>query len=171
MITRLPAFLILVAGIPLAGCASSSADYPSLAIRDAERASGSLDAPSVDTPAPVPAPLAASVVEQIARLEAEARSAHGAFLDASPAARQSAQRAGGAAITSNAWADAQVSLGNLDSIRSRTAIALGDLDLLFVDATLGFEQREAIGVARAKVVELVREEDRILSELRGMIAR
>ena len=50
------------------------------------------------------------------------------------------------------------------------AIALGSLDLLYVDATLSFEERDEVGAARAEVLAMIDEEDRILADLRGQLA-
>lgn len=160
----LPAFLI-------AGCASSGKTYPSLAIRDAERVSGAFsgsEAPSANITA---APLSDSVAAQLPQLEAGARQAHRTFESAVPSARNLVARGRGSATASDNWARAQIALGDLDSLRSQTAVFLGDLDLLYVDATLAFEQREAVGKVRDIVISLVTEEDAELARLRAGLRR
>ncbi|MXO57431.1 hypothetical protein [Pontixanthobacter gangjinensis] len=150
----------------LGGCASSGKTYPSLAIRDAEQVSGSLSGVAEDSEDIAPAPLSDNIAVQLPELESGARKAHLAFTNAVPAARSAVARGSGAATASDNWARAQVALGDLDSLRSQTAVFLGDLDLLYVDATLAFEQREAIGQVRNIVIGLVAEEDAELSKLR-----
>lgn len=157
---------ILISCLLLAGCASSSKTYPSLAIRDAERVSGTFTVanPAVRTEA---APLSEDVAKRLKQIEARARSNHQAFVAATPGARRAVELGADAAAASNSWGDAQVALSDLDSLRSVTAVALGDLDLLFVDTTLAFEQRDSVAAARDAVIELIRAEDMTLRELRG----
>ncbi len=155
----------------LAACASAGGDYPSLAIRDAERVAGTFEVAASETETVAPAPVAANTLERLAQLREEAGSAHRTFMAAVPGARSAVSAARGAEVTENRWAAAQVALADLDSARSQAAIALGDLDLLYADATLAFTDREQISAARSDVVALVSEEDRILAELRGGIAQ
>lgn len=159
----------LLLAAPLAACAAGSGNYPSLAIRDAERVEGSFEsAAPVDTPPP-PAPPSADLLGRLSQLQAEATSAHQAFLEAAPGARQAVAAARGAAVESNAYADAQIALADLDSHRSRAAVALGDLDLLFAEAALAFELRAPIAEVRSEVAALIAQEDAVLAELRGSI--
>ena len=159
--------LILLGCTALTGCASSGKTYPSLAIRDAERVSGTFAAPD-----PIePAPLRAEIAGQLGQIRATALDSHRTFMAATPRARRSVASGANAPITSNAWAAAQVAMADLDSLRSVTAVALADLDLLFVDATLAFEQRQAVTAARDEVIGYVREEDAILAELRNRIGQ
>lgn len=159
----------LALAAPLAACAAGSADYPSLAIRDAERVEGTFEpAPAPEAPAP-PVQPSADLLERLAQLRAEAASAHQAFLEAAPGTRSAVEAARGIGVESKLWAAAQVALADLDSARSQTAVALGNLDLMFADATLAFELREPIADARGDVAELVAQEDAILAELRGAL--
>ena len=147
----------------LGGCASADGKYPSLAIRDAERVSGSFTVPE----APSPAPLPADTLDRVEQLQAAAASAHQAFSNAVPEARSAVSRGRGAASASKAWSDAEIALADLVSQRSHTAIVLADLDLLLADTTLAFERRAKVDEARNAVLALIREEDRILAELSG----
>ena len=169
MVSQRFVFPALWASLILGGCASTGASYPSLAIRDAERVEGSMDAPDGALALPSPAALSGVMLQRVEQLEGRASSAHRRFQQAAPAAQRSANSARGAAVTTNAWADAQIALGDLDTIRSQTAIALADLDLMFVDATLDYQERGAIGEARERVLEMVRAQDRTLAQLRGIV--
>ncbi|MFZ1742694.1 MAG: hypothetical protein WAT93_07560, partial [Pontixanthobacter sp.] len=125
--------IIMLTAATLTGCASSGKTYPSLEIRDAERISGAFEADSAVT---APEPLPAATLAQLPQLEAGAAAAHRAFQSAVPAASRTVQNGRGAATASDNWAASQVALGELDSLRSQAAVYLGDVDLLFVDATL-----------------------------------
>lgn len=160
----LVSFLIAV---PLAACATPSDRYPSLGLRDAERVAGSFDPDTAQAPPPAPAPPSADLLARLAQLRQAAAKAHAEFLSAVPAAERLARAAG--SVGSDSWASAQVALAGLDSARSQAAIALGDLDVLYVDATLADEHRETIGAARAEVVALVEEEDALLARLRARL--
>ena len=170
MVMQRLVFQALCGSLLLGGCASTGGSYPSLAIRDAERVEGSMTAPDGAAALPPPAALSGSVLQRVAQLESAASTAHRSFQQATPAAQRAANGARGAAVTTNAWGDAQVALSGLDAIRSQTAIALADLDLLFVDATLDYQQRGVIGEARERVLELVRAQDRTLAQLRGIVS-
>jgi hypothetical protein len=150
----------------IAGCASASKTYPSLAIRDAERVSGTFGAAG-SQPLAEPAPLSEDVTVRLGQIRELAAANHQKFLSATPAAQRAVQSGANAAVASNSWAEAQIALSDLDSLRSQTAVALGDLDLLFVDTTLAFEQREAVAAARNNVAQLISAEDATLGDLRG----
>ena len=158
----------LLLAATLTACASTGGDYPSLAIRDAERAEGTFEPAEAAEEAPAPpAPPSADLLERLAQLETEATAAHRAFLEAAPGARRAVATARGAGVETDSYADAQVALADLDSHRSRAAVALGDIDLLFADATLAFELRDPIVDARNAIIALIAEEDAVLAELRG----
>ena len=157
------AFCSLPALLALGACASGSDRYPSLAVRPAERVEGTFAAPS---PLPEPTAPGQAATTRIDSLLATANAAHRRFLDRVDSARTIALGGQGAGPEDNRWAAAQIALADLDSIRSDTAIALGDLDLMFVDTTLSNIRREQVEQARASVVNLIAEQDRILSALR-----
>ena len=154
----------------VAACASASGDYPSLAIRDAERARGTIDAPQPEpTPPPAPKVVSADVLERIAAYRAEAVVAHRAFVNAAPAARRAVAAGAGAARASDAWAAAQVALADLESHRSLTAVPLADLDALYAEQATGFDPVAEVAEARDAVVALVVEQDAELANLRARI--
>ena len=155
----------------LAACATAGDKYPSLAIRNVERAQGQFDpVPStpLDVP-PVPTPESGPLGERLAKLGAAAEMSHMRFLTGAPGATRLASAAAGSAVGSDAWASAQVALADLDSARSNTAIALGDLDTLMVATAVQAEDVSAIEMVRQRVLAQVGEEDATLAQLRAKV--
>lgn len=164
-------FLVLAAPLALGACATPGDKYPSLAIRDVERAQGQFE-PTPATPLDVPEiPAAASgpLAPRLAMLAEAAAASHRAFLASSPKATRLANAAAGAAIGSTAWASAQVALADLDSARSATAIALGDLDALMVGTAIQGQDVSAIEAVRQQVLAQVGAEDETLARLRAQV--
>ena len=162
---RVPRVLLLAVVIPaMAACAANDGRYPSLQMRPAERVAGTFE-PA--TPPPAPAPMAEGTLRRLGDLEAAARAAHARFAAQAPEARSLVLAGRGADVTDNRWGAAQIALADLDGIRSETAIALGDIDLMFVDATLTNTELAAIERTRSAIVALVAEEDGVLANLRG----
>lgn len=168
----------------LAACATApEGEYPSLAIRDAERATGQYPVPEGDClvddgraegafdpaeptlPPPPPAPptLSADLVERVVQLEEQARTAHGEFERALPAARSAVRGAG--SVGSKSWGRAQTAYADLRSIRARTAIPLADLETLVATRSVAGEPVDAIVAARDAVARLIELEDAVLDEL------
>jgi hypothetical protein len=163
--------LLLIVFPVIAACTTSGDRYPSLAIRDVERAQGQFE-PVASTPLTVPEvviPAGGPLADRLAALGAAADAAHRAFLASAPTATRRANAASGAAIGSDAWASAQVALANLDSARSVTAIALGDLDTLMVATAVQAQDVSAIEVVRQQVIAQITEEDEVLARLRAQV--
>tara|TARA_B100000678_G_scaffold153405_1_gene128175 strand:+ start:236 stop:796 length:561 start_codon:yes stop_codon:yes gene_type:complete len=176
---------ILCSGtLALAACASApDAAYPSLAIRDAEYASGQVPrpagaclgedgappvqgqfAPAPPAPPPPPPPtLSPDLVERVAQLEAQARAAHADFERALPATRAAVRARG--SVGSKSWGRAEVAYANLRAIRARTAIPLADLDTLVATRSVAGEPVDAIVAARDSAARLVENQDTVLGEL------
>jgi hypothetical protein len=153
----------------LAGCATADGDYPSLAIRDAERSANEVvPAPQLD-PAPPPPVASAALLERVETLRQQAGTAHDRFLSAVPAARRTVSAGAGASRASDAWAGAQVALADLESLRSVTAVPLADLDELLTSQATAFEPAAEVAAARADVIRMVAEEDEILAGLRSRL--
>ncbi|GAA0275301.1 hypothetical protein GCM10009127_14860 [Alteraurantiacibacter aestuarii] len=150
----------LGASLLAAGCATPQ-EYPSLAVRDMERFSGSM------LPAPVftPAPTAPATLAQLASLTETARTAHAGFLTAVQTARSRVQPARGAAVGSESWSVAQVALADLESKRSNALIALADIDRLYVDAAVEGGEIARIGAARDDISALVDEQNQLIAGL------
>ena len=85
------------AALLVAGCAASSDRYPSLAVRDVERAEGTFDpvpGPQLDVPE-VEVDVGPDLGAGLTSLVADAQAAHTAFTDAVPAAERSVRAASG----------------------------------------------------------------------------
>lgn len=150
----------------LAACASPAADYPTLAIREEERWTGTFE---VDPAPPPPAPTAPATLNELESLAEQARAAHAEFLAAIPEARNRAIAARGAGVGSNAWSVAQVAIADLESQRSMAMIALADLDRLYVDSSTAGEQTAAVVGVRAEITGLVEQENTLISDLLATI--
>ena len=131
------ACVLAMLGCSLGACASASDAYPDLAIRDVERAAGTLQ-PAEPAPYVPPAP-PATVLDRLDRLDqlaAEAANAHRAFLAEAPQARSAVAAARGADAGADSWSRAQVAVAGLESSRSQAMIVLADLDRIYVDAAI-----------------------------------
>ena len=162
-------FSALLATILLGACASASADYPSLAIRDAERMTGSAEAVVAVPDLAPPAPPSADLAARLAQLQGEAAAAHRAFRAAQGRTSVLVRAASRVAVGSESWAVATVALADLESSRSQAMIALADLDALYVAGEVGGGANPAVLQARDGVTALVAEEDAVLANLRGQI--
>ncbi|MBX7483064.1 hypothetical protein [Qipengyuania qiaonensis] len=158
--------------ILLAGCAgASSGRYPSLAVRDVERAEGTFEpvpGPQIEVPQ-IEMDGGTDTESGLAALVEEARKAHAAFTEVVPTAERRVQAASGNSIGSDSWAAAQIALADLDSARSNAAIVLGELDTLYTATAVQGEDASAIAAARDTVIALVSEEDTVLERLRAQV--
>ncbi|MBB3033185.1 hypothetical protein [Alteriqipengyuania lutimaris] len=177
----------LATALALSACASApEKDYPSLALRDAERATGQYPQPTGDClgdadgdsaapvqgtlqpapsapPAPPPPGLSNDLAERVAQLEAQARAADADFEAALPAARAAVRARG--STGSKSWGRAEVAYANLRSIRARTAIPLADLDTLVATRSVAGEPVAPIVDTRDEVARLIEQQDAALAEL------
>ncbi len=152
----------------LSACAGSGDNYPSLAVRDAERFAGSFEpAPSVE-PAPVAAP---AIMAGLAAIEVRADAAYAAFQSALPSAESTVRAARGASQSSNQWSAAQVALADLTAKRSTSAIALADIDLIYAKTSSEFTVNQEIAELRGRIAAQVDAQDRILGELRRLASQ
>ncbi len=163
----------LIAAGTVSGCASGES-YPSLAIRDVERASYTVE-PAAPEPAPPPlAPPSPGLDGRLAQLADSARAAHSRFLARTARARTLVTQASGAATGSEAWAVATVALSELEAARGGTSIALAELDALHTADQLrsnGLPTADspAIAAARDRAASLVDEETRVIDSLRSQL--
>ena len=159
----------IASAVSLGACATPQGEYPSLAVRDVERAEGEFatgEPARLDVP-PLDIDLADGLEGRLAALISAAQDAHAEFTDVAPRAERLVAVARGSGIGSDSWAAAQVALAELDSARSRAAVPLGDLDVLYAAARIAAEDSAAIEAARNQVIALVGEEDATLETLRG----
>ncbi|WP_085810377.1 hypothetical protein [Sphingomonas sp. TZW2008] len=118
--------LPLMLGVALAGCSATGRSYPSLLPRAAEQQSFAEPA----TPPPAPAAPDPALDARIAATTATLNARVKAFETASATARQKVASAGRAPAGSEAWLDAQVTLAELDSLRSATLEVVTDLETI-----------------------------------------
>ena len=178
-----PAFLPAVAfaatlALSLSGCASAA--YPSLAIRPAERITGTAQ-PVTPEPVPTTAPIppSASVTARAAQLVAQAEAAHRRFDGRRAETQRLVGAARGAAMASEAWSVATIAVSGLESARSDAMIALAELDGLYARESITAEGGSApaetpanvaaLFAARDQVTGLVGQEDAVLAGLRGAL--
>lgn len=164
-----PRFVLsLAAPLALCACAKTTSSYPSLGIRDVERASGIFTAAEpkrIDVP-PVEVDLPGGLNARIASLVVAARKAHEGFMRLVPEARRRVAAAGSGTVASDSWGSAQVALAELEAARSEAAIPLGDLEAIYVSQTVQAEQSAALVAAREQVLGWIAQEDAMLAELR-----
>lgn len=171
MTQALRRFLLIGLGSSLiAACAGDKGQYPSLAIRDVERAGGLIDTgPPVE---PVPLNIAPIIPSSsIAQLVEQARASHNDFLAREPSVRSLATGARGTGRDSDVRGRAIIALADLTSLRSRTEIPLADLDLLIAERTNRFESAEDAIAAHAEVLSLVNQQDRTLDNLWSILGQ
>jgi hypothetical protein len=164
--------IALSLGLAISGCASADGKYPSLALRDAERANGQFEpvAPVAGLDVPqVELDFDGTLEEYLSQLQSRARAANARFSSASTATRAQVRAARGASLESNAWGVAQIGLASLDTHRSETGIILADLDALFVAAKVQNEDTIAIATVREEILSLIERQDALLSTLRGQL--
>jgi len=170
MMRRLAAFFaaLFALGSVHAEAAAQRSAYPSLAKRPVE----SLDR-TVPAPAPVaPAPADAALVQQVDGLARQAVAADAAFQTQIGQGRSAVAAAGGAAPSSEAWVNAQMSISRLDSTRYDSVAALAGLDTLYVDRQAGDDAARVsadlatIDPTRARILALVDAQNDALDALR-----
>ena len=165
-------FALPLATLLVAGCATpGDGRYPSLDIRDVERAEGQFEPVATEqlVVPPVEVKLDGDLTQTLAALVTQAEQAHGDFMGALPAAERSVRAGRGAAVGSDAWGTAQVALAVLDSDRSNITIALGQLDVIYAAAEVQAQDVTAINAARDTVLALVAQEDAALERLRAQV--
>lgn len=172
----LPLLAVLTSGLGLSACTSAGGDYPSLAIRNAERVSGSgMRAESAEPALMPPASvLATETGQRIAQAVEQARKAHLSFAAGTGDATRAVAAARGAPAPADAWIAAQVALASLQGLRSQAVIALADLDLMFAQERLTEPDRitptaQALGEARDRIGGWVDEQDRTITRLAGQL--
>ncbi len=157
----------VLASLALCGCATDPGRYPSLAIRDQERVSGTIQ--PAEPVEPVPTPPDPEVLGRLGALRATAAQANERFLAAAGRAQRLVAAARGAEPGSIGWSAAQIALGEAESSRSDATVALAELDRLYLEARLDGRDASEVGQARDEVSALVGSQTRRLDELHGAL--
>jgi hypothetical protein len=161
---RIARFAILAA-LALSGC--STASYPSLARRDAETLRQPVAAPAKAAPSAKPdSPLEARLAKLMGDLVADDL----AFAKAGPPAAALIKAAAGAHVGDEAWSRANLALAGLESLRGKAGTTLAEFDKIYIDDRLSPKAEansKLIAQLRHEAEGLVREEDRILADMRA----
>ena len=171
---RAPSALIATL-LVLAGCSGTGGGYPSLAIRDIERVSGTAQPVQPETQVPVAPPVSEALDQRIARLTQQARTAHATFQSRAGSAARTVAVGRGSRAPADRWVASQIAVAELQALRSVAMIALADLDTLFTQERLAFSGEpspaaQALDRARQQIGAWVEEEDQVIARLAGQIA-
>ena len=135
----------------LAACASAPGAYPSLAVRDAERLTGTLQPPAPYV-APPPTPETMADVETLVEQAHDAFESYRGKLDS---VRAAALAARGAEVGSEQWARVNLAMAELETERSRTMVPLSEIDQLYVTAATEGGALQNLADAQGLVGEMV----------------
>jgi len=157
----------------LSAC-SGAGGYPSLAIRDVERVSGTAQPAIPETPKPIAPPVSEALDQRITRLVAQAKTSHTTFQNHASDASRTVAAARGTRAPADRWIDSQVAIAHLQALRSTAMIALADLDELFADERTAFPDEPsptalALDAARQQIGAWVDEENRMIARLSSQI--
>ena len=158
------AILSITSVVLLAGCTTPEGIYPSLAIRDGERMTGTME-PVAAEPYVAPA-TPVDVLDRIALLGEQAQVAHAAFLAEAPKMRPAITRGLAQEAGTESWASGQVALAGLETSRNKALIALADLDRLYADAVTNGGESEKIEAVRTRVLALISQQENLLSAMK-----
>lgn len=158
-------YLWAAGALALGGCAGNADRYPSLAIRDAERAAGTFTPAEPTEPAPTYTVDRSEIGNAIQR----ARASHEQFLAQRDSSSGIIRSAAGRGPESDLRSRALVALADLTTLRSATAIALADLDRLEVESATVFGPTEDIRTAQEYVARLVGEQDAEINSLASVM--
>lgn len=158
----------LAMAILLQACVASS-EFPSLAVRDAERVEGSA-APAAGSAEAIPVlpPTSADLTTRLAGLLDLARKAHSSFKAKQPGAERAIAAAG--SVRGDTWTSAEVALSDLQTSRSDALTALAELDQLYVEERAAHPEQvsptaAAIATIRDQVNGWVAEETEVVTRL------
>lgn len=161
---------VVTALLPLlAAACSTAANYPSLAVRPAERITGHAAPAPSEAPTPAsPATTGSDLTDRLGSLVYMARIADRKFEDDRAAAERAIAVSGDNG--SDSWSTASIALARLESSRSQAMVALADLDSLYVaarsdPAVMDSPAARAIAAAREQVGHWVATEDEVIARL------
>jgi hypothetical protein len=158
--------IIALLSFVVAACAADTANYPSLARREAEKVADA-GQPAIGQAAP--AAVSPELAAHLIMIVNQAQAAHDQFDSRRAKAEVFITRPG--SVGSDSWSNASVALADLESARSNAMIALADLDEIYAAERVVGRDASAIVKARDSVIALVRAEDGVLAHLRGRFGR
>ena len=147
--------------LALPGCATAPDQFPSLAVREAERMSGTLT-PAQPEPA---APTYSVPAGEVENALAMARGAHERFVAGQPATTRLINSASGLAMGTDTHSRALIALADLTTYHSETASALASLDRLEAQGAVLFAPIDAVKAAQAEVEAMIGQQDAALDQL------
>ena len=159
--------LAVLLGAGLGGCASADGQYPSLAVRDAERVQGTFTPPS---PSDQPAVIGITNLDELLAPVDRAEKANAQFLALQSEVRALVSGAQGLGVEDDRRAQALAGLAQLTSLRGQTALALSDLDLLEAKAATAFERTKEIRDFQTGIRTMIGEQDAVLDSLGAALA-
>ncbi|MEP1421427.1 MAG: hypothetical protein ABJK59_06625 [Erythrobacter sp.] len=165
--TSIQISLAISLSIALAGCASADGSYPSLAVRDAERAQGTLS----PSPEGASKPLESANLDSIREAATKAGNFDNLFSLEQGNVRKLIEASQGLSQESDAYAKALVGLGHLSSLRGQTAGVLAQLDQMEAQAATTFAPLDEIHEAQTRVARLIEQQDATLVSLGGQLRR
>lgn len=130
--------------------------------------------PEPVTPAEVAPPLPDDLDGRISAIVARAGQASAAFEEKLPRVRSQVLQARGASVTSDRWAEAEISFADLSSIHGTSVLALADLDELAARAMNSLAENRQIGAIdapRTRIGALIQAQDAALEELGAALDR
>ena len=160
------ALLLAGSALTLASCARDATGYPSLARRPAERLTESSAPRTNEAPA---VPLSGEVLARLDSLLAQARAADARFQSRIARARSAAAAAHGAQPGTEAWAQANVALSDLQVARSAGLVALAEIDRLYAERRITGEDAGPIAAARDAAGALAAAQDEIITGIRSQL--
>ena len=163
----LPLYLSALIAFALAGCASADGRYPSLAVRDAERAQGTL------SPSPPDEPFVIGVTDAEALFapHTKASETHALFNEQLGDVTELVRASSGLGPEDDRRARALVGLASLTSLRGQTALALSDLDQLEAAAATQFKRTNEINDLQASIQKMIAQQDAALDSLTEMLSQ
>ena len=166
-------FSLGVLAILLSGCGSTKG-YPSLERRAVETAVTAPAPPRAPKPVTDSESVSPALIADLDRWTHDAQVAHRAFTAKLPNTERLMAAVGDAALGSEAWSSAAIALGDLESARSKTMLALAELDQIYIADRLahavdGLGNGALIGAAHDAVEAMVGQEDAKVAELKRLL--
>jgi hypothetical protein len=159
--------LSVLLAFALGGCASADGRYPSLAVRDAERAQGTLN------PSPPSQPSAIGITDLDALMAPldRARDADAKFAAQKDEVNALIAASSGLGPEDDRRARALIGYAELTSLRGQTALALSDLDQLETSSATQFKRTKDINDLQTSIQRMIAQQDETLDSLSEMLSQ